>query len=42
MVVPGIVDFTAQANAAFQRFADAGMHIVKSTEPLDTWSGISF
>ena len=42
VVVPGIVDFTAQANAAFQRFADAGMHIVKSTEPLDTWSGISF
>jgi hypothetical protein len=25
------------ANAAFQRFADAGMHLVKSTTPLDQW-----
>ncbi len=41
VVVSGVVDFTAQANAAFQRFADAGIHLVKSTEPLDTWPGIS-
>jgi nicotinamidase-related amidase len=41
VVVPGIVDFTAQADAAFQRFADAGMHIVKSTAAIDTWAGIS-
>ncbi|MDJ0703682.1 MAG: isochorismatase [Leptolyngbyaceae cyanobacterium MO_188.B28] len=32
VVVPGIVDFTDQANAAFQRFADAGMKVVKSTD----------
>lgn len=37
VVVPGIVDFTDQAEAAFQRFKDAGMHIVRSTDPLDTW-----
>lgn len=41
VVIPGVVDFTAQANAAFQRFADAGMHIVQSTEPIINWSGIS-
>ena len=30
VVVPGIVDFTPQADAAFQRFADAGMNIIKT------------
>lgn len=37
VVVPGIVDFTAQADAAFQRFADAGMHLVRSTTPMASW-----
>jgi nicotinamidase-related amidase len=32
VVVPGVVDFTEQADAAFQRFAAAGMNVVKSTE----------
>lgn len=41
VVVPGVIDFTDQANAAFQRFAEAGMHLVKSTEPIYSWSGIS-
>jgi nicotinamidase-related amidase len=40
VVVPGIVDFTDQADAAFQRFADAGMHVVKSTQPIDVWKDI--
>ncbi len=35
VVIPGIVDYTAQADAAYQRFADAGMNIIKST---DDWS----
>jgi nicotinamidase-related amidase len=34
VVVPGVVDFTEQANAIFARFADAGMHLIKST---DVW-----
>jgi nicotinamidase-related amidase len=34
VVVPGIIDFTDQANSAFQRFANAGMHIVKSTSAI--------
>ncbi|MGE3535912.1 MAG: isochorismatase [Candidatus Tectimicrobiota bacterium] len=37
VVVPGIVDFTEQADAAFQRFADAGMHLVQSTQPIASW-----
>jgi len=32
VVVPGVVDFTEAANEAFQRFAAAGMNVVKSTE----------
>ena len=33
-------DFTPQAESAFQRFADAGMHLVKSTDALASWPGI--
>ena len=40
VVVPGVVDFTAQADAAFQRFANAGMHLVKSTDPITTWADL--
>ncbi|MDG2990697.1 isochorismatase [Candidatus Synechococcus calcipolaris G9] len=42
VVVPGVVDFSEQADQAFQRFADAGMHIVKSTEAIATWPDIKF
>jgi nicotinamidase-related amidase len=37
VVVPGVVDFTEQADEAFGRFADAGMHLVRSTQPIETW-----
>ncbi|HEY5574504.1 MAG TPA: hypothetical protein VIK64_15895, partial [Anaerolineales bacterium] len=40
VVVPGVVDFTDQADAAFERFARAGMHVVRSTEPIESWPGI--
>lgn len=40
VVVPGAMDYTAEADAAFQRFADAGMHIVRSTEPMNRWQGL--
>jgi nicotinamidase-related amidase len=33
-------DFTAQGEAALQKFADAGMHLVKSTDPITSWKGI--
>jgi nicotinamidase-related amidase len=34
VVIPGVVDYTEQAEAAYQRFADAGMNIVRSTDNL--------
>jgi nicotinamidase-related amidase len=41
VVVPGVVDFTKRANEAFRRFADAGMNVVESTAPIESWPGIS-
>jgi nicotinamidase-related amidase len=40
VVVPGVIDYTVQADAAFERFAEAGMHVVRSTEPLNAWPGL--
>ncbi len=40
VVVPGAMDYTDEANAAFQRFTDAGMHAVRSTDPIENWPGI--
>ncbi|PSN18583.1 isochorismatase [filamentous cyanobacterium CCP5] len=37
VVVPEVVDFTDQANQTFQKFAAAGMHLVKSTVPIAEW-----
>ncbi|MDP5015765.1 MAG: isochorismatase [Dolichospermum sp.] len=34
VVVPGVIDYTEQANNTFARFAEAGMHIIQSTEEL--------
>ena len=34
VVVPGVADYTEEADAAFQRFADAGMHVIRSTETI--------
>ncbi|UCE84413.1 MAG: isochorismatase [Deltaproteobacteria bacterium] len=42
VVIPGVVDYTDEADAAFQRFADAGMHVVRSTEPIASWPGMAF
>jgi nicotinamidase-related amidase len=39
VVVPGIVDYTEQAEAAFIKFAQAGMHVVRSTEPIQALLG---
>lgn len=32
VVIPGVIDFTSQAVRAFQKFAAAGMNLVKSTD----------
>jgi nicotinamidase-related amidase len=39
VVVPGAVDYTEEADAAFARFAAAGAHIVRSTDPVESWPG---
>lgn len=35
VVIPDVVDYTDQADEAFQRFSDAGLHIIRSTDQLD-------
>jgi nicotinamidase-related amidase len=41
VVVPGVVDYTEEADAAFERFAAAGLHVVRSTDPLESWPGLA-
>jgi nicotinamidase-related amidase len=41
VVVPGVVDYTDEADAAFERFADAGLHVVRSTDPVESWPGLA-
>ena len=40
VVVPQVMDYTERADAAFREFHDAGMHVVRSTDPIETWPGI--
>jgi nicotinamidase-related amidase len=40
VVVPGVVDYTDEADAAFERYATAGMHVVRSSEPMERWPGL--
>ena len=35
-----LADFTPQAEAALREFADAGMHVVRSTNPIEAWPDI--
>ena len=37
VIASGAVDFTAEGNEAFARFAARGVHIVRSTDPIDSW-----
>lgn len=37
VVVPGVVDFTDQAESTYERFSQAGMNLVKSTQALESW-----
>ena len=41
VVVPGVVDYTDEADTAFERYAAAGMHVVRSTEPITSWPGLA-
>ncbi|MFV2008046.1 MAG: isochorismatase [Longimicrobiales bacterium] len=40
VVVPGVVDFTEQAEAMFRELAAGGMRVVRSTDPMEAWGGI--
>ncbi len=40
VVVPGGPDFTDAAEKALADFADAGMHVVQSTDPIESWPDI--
>ena len=40
VVVPGAVDYSDEADAAFARFADSGAHLVRSTDPMSEWPGV--
>ncbi|MCY3770689.1 MAG: isochorismatase [Gemmatimonadetes bacterium] len=37
VVVPDVIDFTDEAEEAFRRFAQAGMRLVRSAEPMERW-----
>lgn len=39
VVVPDVVDYTDQADEAFLHFQQAGMNLVRSTEPISSWLG---
>ena len=38
VVVPDAIDYTDEADAAFRRFEEAGMSVVRSTDPIDSWA----
>jgi nicotinamidase-related amidase len=40
VVVPGSIDYTDEADAAFERFDAAGVHVVRSNEPVASWPGV--
>ena len=40
VVVPGAIDYTVDADKAFAEFSDAGMNVVRSTDPIESWLGI--
>lgn len=41
VIIPNVIDFTQMANDAFNDFAKHGMHIVKSTDPIESWPDVS-
>jgi nicotinamidase-related amidase len=40
VVIPGVIDYSDAADAAFKRFENAGMHRVRSTTPMREWPGM--
>jgi nicotinamidase-related amidase len=42
VVIPGVVDYTDQAEAAFARYVKAGVHVVSSHDPMSDWPDAPF
>ena len=42
VVIPDVIDYTDQADDAFRRFSDRGVHLIRSTDPLESLRGIRF
>lgn len=40
VVIPGVMDFTPMAEAAYDKWSNAGMHVVESTTPMEEWPGM--
>jgi len=40
IVVPGVIDYTDEADRSFKKFREAGVHIVRSTDPITEWPNI--
>ena len=40
VVIPGVIDYTDDADAAFKKFAEAGMNVVSSTDLIASWPGM--
>ncbi len=40
VVVPGVVDFTEEADETFRELAAAGMRVVRSVDPMESWAGV--
>lgn len=41
VVVPGVIDYTDQADQTYRRFADLGMHIIDSSQDLSKLPGLN-
>ena len=41
VVIPDFIDFTAHAEDSFRRYAEAGMHVVRSVDSIEKWPGMN-
>ena len=40
VVIANVIDYSDTADAAFTKFSEAGIHLVRTTQPLTRWPGI--
>jgi hypothetical protein len=39
VVIANVVDYSDAADAVFTKFSEAGLHLVRTTQPLTCWPG---